>query len=81
MYNQFFVTLATSTICHLAFRLGLLLIGLRNSRGYVCEPAAPELSPTRTLHPFWGSSGWAMTGVEPRHRLVPLFELSPSRLG
>jgi hypothetical protein len=39
--------LATSTICHLAFRLGLLLIGLRNSRGYVCEPAAPELSPIR----------------------------------
>ena len=50
MYNQFFVMLATSTICHLAFRLGLLLIGLRNSRGYVCEPAAPELSANRQLY-------------------------------
>jgi hypothetical protein len=49
VYNQFFVMLATSTICHLAFRLGLLLIGLRSSRGYVCEPAAPELSPIRQL--------------------------------
>ena len=30
---------------------------------------------------FGVTSGWPVTRVEPRHRLLPLFELSPSRLG
>jgi hypothetical protein len=39
----------------------------------------PEGNPGKAE--IWVMSGMQVTRVEPRHRLLPLFELSPSRLG